>query len=278
VPQVGPQATSQPCVWQAQEAIKAGRIGKVTWAQGGYNRNDKSWGSLDAEPFLIDPEAGPQATGDNFIDWDQWLGWKFGLAPNIPFNPWHFFRFRKFWAYSGGLATDLLFHKLAPLLLAIVGPDGEYPSRVSAAGGLYAESNQDDGGQIPDTFMTTLDYPSGFSVFLETTVTNDTQIPARIYGKFGTIENFEEEPTLLANGEYAGEFLSANNGYSEVRLGHKKGRDMEGNFIDVIRGNGKLFCNVELGAATMVGIGLAVKAFRESKTLLWDRTNETELS
>jgi predicted dehydrogenase len=31
--QVGPQATGDDAVWQAHEAIKEGRIGKVTWAQ-----------------------------------------------------------------------------------------------------------------------------------------------------------------------------------------------------------------------------------------------------
>lgn len=228
--------------------------------------------------FFVNPEAGPKGTGDNYIDWDMWLGWKFGLAQNTPFNPWHFFRFRKFWAYSGGVATDLLYHKLAPLLLAIAGPDGEYPLRVNASGGLYVESNHEDGGQIPDTYMTTLDYPSGYSVFLESTITNDTSMPDRIYGKYGTIENFEGELALLANGAFAPEFESRNNGYAEVRLGHEKGRDMEGNFIDVIRGNGKLFCNAELGAATMVGIGLGVKAFRQNKTLQWDPQKEAEVS
>ena len=48
--QVGPQATSEPGVWRAQEAIKAGRIGKVTWAQGGYNRNSRV-SDFDSPPF-----------------------------------------------------------------------------------------------------------------------------------------------------------------------------------------------------------------------------------
>jgi len=273
--QVGPQATSAPGVWQAHEAIKAGRIGKVTWAQGGWNRNSRI-SEFDATPFGIDPEAGPQATGENYIDWDMWLGWKFGLAPKIPYNPWHFFRFRKFWAYSGGVATDLLYHKLAPLLLAIAGPDGEYPWRVSACGGRYVEKNEEDGGEIPDTYMTTLDYPSGYSAFLESTITNDSPLPDRIYGKYGTIEDFEDDPKLLANGAFAPEFLSKNNGYAEVRLSQEKGRDMEGNFIDVIRGNGKLYCNAELGAAAMVGIGLGVRSYRQNKTILWDLKKEKE--
>ena len=136
----------------------------------------------------------------------MWLGWKFGLAPKIPFNPWHFFRFRKFWTYSGGVATDLLYHKLAPLLLAIAGPNGEYPSRVSASGGLYVESNREDAGQIPDTYLSTIDYPSGYSVFLESTLTNDAPCRTRIYGKYGTIESFEGDMTMLANGGFAPEF------------------------------------------------------------------------
>ena len=37
--EVGPQATGDDGYWQAHEAIRAGRIGKVTWAQGSYNRN-----------------------------------------------------------------------------------------------------------------------------------------------------------------------------------------------------------------------------------------------
>src|SRR5262245_53135527 len=37
--QVGPNGTANDSYWQAREAIQAGRIGKVTWAQGSYNRN-----------------------------------------------------------------------------------------------------------------------------------------------------------------------------------------------------------------------------------------------
>ena len=86
----------------------------------------------------------------------MWLGHKWGLAPKIPWNPEHFFRFRKYWPYNGGVATDLLYHKLAPLLIAIAGPDGAVPARVNAGGGQYIEK---DGRDIPDTFLMTADYP-----------------------------------------------------------------------------------------------------------------------
>ena len=107
--QVGPNGTANDSFWQAHEAIQAGRIGKVTWAQGSYNRNARI--CLFNEHQKVDPTAGPDESGEDHIDWDMWLGHKWGLAPKIPWNPEHFFRFRKYWPYNGGVATDLLYHK-----------------------------------------------------------------------------------------------------------------------------------------------------------------------
>jgi predicted dehydrogenase len=118
--QVGPNGTASDSYWKAREAIAAGRIGKVTWAHASYNRNARI--CLFNEHQKIDPTAGPDKSGDDYIDWDMWLGHQWGLAPKIPWTPEHFFRFRKYWPYNGGVATDLLYHKLAPLLIAIAGP------------------------------------------------------------------------------------------------------------------------------------------------------------
>ncbi|MFO0893261.1 MAG: Gfo/Idh/MocA family oxidoreductase [Isosphaeraceae bacterium] len=266
--EVGPQATGDDGYWQAQEAIRAGRIGKVTWAQGSYNRNART--CLFNTHQKIDPTAGPDRAGDDFIDWDLWLGHKWGLAPKIPWNPEHFFRFRKYWPYNGGVATDLLYHKLAPLLLAIAGPDGQQPSRVSAVGGLYVEK---DGRDIPDTFLLTIDYPGEFSVFLVSTLTNDTQLPDRIYGKHGTID-LGGDPVLRANGDFADEFKARNQGMTEAKLTRRERPDQVGNFLQVLRGQGTLHCNAELGAATMVAIKLGVESYRQRKTMNWDPERE----
>ena len=61
------------------------------------------------------------------------------------------------------MATDLIYHVLAPLLLAIAGNNGTYPARVTANGGLYLEK---DGREIPDVFMMSVDYPDEFSLHL----------------------------------------------------------------------------------------------------------------
>jgi predicted dehydrogenase len=266
--QVGPNATASDSYWQAGEAVRAGRIGKVTWAQGSYNRNARV--CLFNTHQRIDPTAGPDKAGEDHIDWDMWLGHKWGLAPKIDWNPEHFFRFRKYWPYNGGVATDLLYHKLAPLLITLAGPDGAYPARVSAGGGLYIEK---DGRDIPDTFLATIDYPQEFTVFLVSTLTNDTQLPDRVYGKYGTLD-LSGEPTLKFNGDMKPEFQAKNDGKDEAKLSAKPRRDLVGNFLDVIRGGGQLFCNAELGCATMVAIKLAVESYRQRKTLAWDAKAE----
>ena len=266
--QVGPNATANDSYWVAREALQAGRIGKVTWAQGSYNRNARL--CLFNEHQKIDPTAGPAKTGEDHIDWDMWLGWKWGLAPKIPWNPEHFFRFRKYWPYNGGVATDLLYHKLAPLLIAIAGPNGEYPRRVNANGGLYIEK---DGRDIPDTFLLTADYPGEWSLFLVSTLTNDSGPPDRIYGKYGTLD-LGGEPLLKVNGPFAEEFKKLNGGLDEVRLPIKTRRDLEGNFIDVLRGKDTLACNVDLGCSTMVTIKLAVESYRQQRSMLWDAKHE----
>jgi predicted dehydrogenase len=266
--QVGPNATADDGYWQAHQAIRDGRIGKVTWAQGSYNRNARV--CLFNVHQTIDPTAGPDKSGEDFIDWDMWLGHRWGLAPKIPWTPEHFFRFRKYWPYNGGVATDLLYHKLAPLLIAIAGPNGEYPKRVNASGGLYIEK---DGRDIPDTFLMTADYPSEFSVFLVSTLTNDAQLPDRIYGKYGTLD-LGGDPVLRANGDWAPEFKAKNGDAAEAKLTRGPRRDLEGNFIDVLRGNGTLNCNVDLGCATMVAIKMAVESYRQNRSLVWDGEKE----
>jgi hypothetical protein len=82
------------------------------------------------------------------------------------------------------------------------------------------------------------------------------------------------EPLLRSNGPFAPEFKSKNAGKPEARLPLEPRRDLVGNFLDVIRGTGKLCCNAELGAATMVAIKLAVESYRQRKTMLWDAKAE----
>lgn len=296
--QVGPQATSDDRYWKAQRAIREGRIGKITWSQGSYCRNSRG-GQFN---WHIDPDAGPknQKDADGYIWWDRWLGHEWGLAENIPWNADHFFRFRKYFAYNGGVATDLLYHKLAPILLAVSGPNGEYPRKVVASGGKYIEKDQRD---IPDTFVMTVDYPSEHTVVLVSVMTNDVGIPDVIRGQFGTLQFSGEFDTgttgdsilVAEQGEWWPEFRDRNSGEFPFTMkrndkGEEKPdpepgrakfeihasprRDHMGNFLDAIRESAPLACNIDLGCSTMVAIKMGVEAYRSEKTLLWDAKAE----
>jgi hypothetical protein len=98
-------------------------------------------------------------------------------------------------------------------------------------------------------------------------------IPDRIYGKHGTID-LGGTPVLRANGEFLDEFKAKNGGQTEAKLEVHPRPDMVGNFLQVMRGQGTLHCNVNLGAATMVAIKLDVESYRQRKTMNWDPKRE----
>lgn len=296
--QVGPQGTSDPTTWAARDAIDKGRLGKVVWSQAGYCRNSRE-GQFN---WRIDPDAGPRnaPAADGYVDWDRWLGHQWGLAENIPWNADHFFRFRKYWAYNGGVATDLMYHKLAPLLIAITGANGEYPRRAVAAGGQYIEN---DGRDIADQFFLMIDYPSKHTIVLTSVMTNDVGVPTIVRGQYGTMEFGGGEVKELAGnqlkiteqGTWWPEFRKANpdmvttkvikdqkgqeqreprEGAASFTLKGADRRDHMGNFLDAIREKAPLACNIDLGCSTMVAIKMGVESYRRNKVLIWDAAAE----
>ncbi|MFO1019649.1 MAG: hypothetical protein U0903_02940 [Planctomycetales bacterium] len=70
------------------------------------------------------------------------------------------------------------------------------------------------------------------------------------------------------------EFLAKNGGKEEAKIPVEPRRDLENNWIDVMRGKGTVHCNAELGCATMVAIKMAVESYRQKKTMLWDAQEE----
>ena len=102
--QVGSQYASMDHFWKAKKAIADGLIGDVVWASGGFGRNKNLRGEWN---YTIDPEA-----TEKTLDWKAFLG----PAPKRAFDPERYFRWRKYWDYSGGIATDLFYHSVSPLL------------------------------------------------------------------------------------------------------------------------------------------------------------------
>jgi predicted dehydrogenase len=151
--QVGSQGVSGPDMAKARELIKAGRIGQVTMVRAAYNRNSAGGAWL----YPIPPDAGPQT-----VNWDQFIG----PAPKRPFDLERFFRWRCYWDYSGGVATDLFVHLVSWLNFAT---DAKMPKAIVATGENYRYKKTHE---VPDTVNALLLYPEGFTANLCCTFNN----------------------------------------------------------------------------------------------------------
>src|SRR5262245_35204719 len=161
---VGSQHQSDIQHWKAREVIQSGLIGKVLWASTSYSRNTPigEWNY-----YRIDPD---EEANERTIDWKAFLGY----AKKRPFDKDRFFRWRKYWDYSGGIATDLFYHRLSPLMFSIGSP--EFPARVTAQGGIFAPV-EGDIREVPDTYFTTIEFPGKYAVMLGSSMLNATGIP-----------------------------------------------------------------------------------------------------
>jgi predicted dehydrogenase len=276
--QVGSQTTSADIWWKAKKAIADGMIGKMLMSQGSYHRN--SFGGEWNDGWPIDKEAGPEGKGDNYIDWTMWLGSAFKLAPKRPYDGDRFFRFRKYWDYSGGIATDLFYHVVAPLNICWDEP--QFPQKVMATGGIYVFKDE---REVPDTFHLLAEYAKGHSLVLSSSMANSQHIPGIIRGHAGTIVmvdhgRFESmvpfitvKPEMRGGKAVGGDPYAEKFGTKEIQIPIDQTDPMQahiGNFLQCMHTREKPHLDVETGARAVVVINLAVQSYREGKTLYWD--------
>jgi predicted dehydrogenase len=263
--QIGVQSLSWTKWEKAREVIQKGMLGKVVSCHGSYSRNDPAgdWN------WPIDSDAGPEATGEARIDWKQWLG----SAPARKFDADRFFRFRKYWDYSGGIATDLHYHTLASFHMAV---KNEFPARVTGMGGMWVYR---DGRETPDTFLNSGDYPSEWSALIQSSQVNSTGPEGMIRGTKATMffgADWEGKETnelrIVAEKPYVEEFTKQW-GQAEVVIpgcGNEGDQKHVDNFFDCVKSRKEPVCNLDLSLKVMVHIGLAVKSHRENRMYRFD--------
>ena len=252
--QVGVNSCSDTRWLDAFKLIEEGKIGKVLLTTGHHSRNSKA-GEWNYE---IDKRADPNKN----LDWQAFLG----SAPSTSWDPERYFRWRKFWDYSGGIATDLFFHQLTHLLLAIDGPDPEFPRRVSSFGGIYQFYDR----EVPDTFTMTVDYPSNHTVVLVASMANDVGIPEAIRGHEATIFFEGDELVVKFQEKIVGK-------KPEIRIKSRRpGNAYEhlANFFECIRTRKQPNCPASLAYRVEVAIDMSVISYREGNTTYWHRRKE----
>lgn len=257
--QVGSQGLSSPAIHKTRELIEQGEIGELLWAQGTASRNSTrgEWN------YRIEPEGTPET-----IDWKRWLGG----APKRPFSAERYFRWRKYWDYSGGIATDLFYHTLGPLVFAM---GLKFPVAVSASGGIYVQKDR----EVPDTYATLIEYPN-CCIDLSGSMANAAggrYHGTAIYGHKGTITftrgRVVVTPEALTPGSFdkRAEVPPKVFEVPETRSTHGAHTD---NFFACMRSRRQPNLNAELGWQIMAAIRLGVDAYREGKTKLFDPNSQ----
>ena len=250
--QVGVQGMSDDSYDAARAHIKQGALGKVVLAQIDYSRNhlDDFWA------YPIDPDVRP---GDN-LDWNAWLG----SAPKRPFDPDRFARWRRYWDYSGGIASDLFVHRLTRILKAL---DLKCPQYVVATGGKFEFVKSK--AEIPDTFNVLLDYPGGPTVQLISSMANDTAVDHLIRGHKATLQFTSTGFTITPQKPFpqTEPITHQRSGGEAIDLHHR-------NLFNAIRKNEALKCDYMLGYYGVVACEMAGTSYRKRRYMMWDPVGE----
>jgi len=166
--QIGSQGVSSILYAKAKEIFDSGRLGDVFMIEAYSDRNTAS----GAWVYPI-----PSDANDQTIDWNAFLDG----APNRPFDPVRFFRWRCFADYGEGLAGDLFVHLISGI--HFITSTNTIAQRAQSTGGLFRWK---DGREFPDLIETFYDYPN-FRVVLRCNLNNDGGGLLGFYGAKATM-------------------------------------------------------------------------------------------
>jgi len=166
--QVGSQRVSSILYAKAKELYESGKLGKVCAVEAFWDRNTAS----GAWVYPIPPDA-----SESTIDWKAFLDG----APQRPFDPVRFFRWRCFTDYGEGLAGDLFVHLISGIHF-ITGTN-MVAERAVSTGGLFRWK---DGREFPDLIETFYEYPN-FRATLRCNLNNEGGEFIGFFGTNGTL-------------------------------------------------------------------------------------------
>jgi predicted dehydrogenase len=251
--QVGVQGMSDDSYETANRYIKEGALGTVVLAQIDYSRNHLG----DFWVNRPDPDARP---GEN-LDWNAFLG----PARKRPFDPDRFFSWRRYWDYSGGIASDLFVHRVTRMIKSL---GLTFPSYVTATGGKFEFRNS--AAEIPDTLNILIDYPQGVTVQLISSMANDSPVQHMIRGHKATLQFTQTGFDIVPQRVWAKEvkpLTHKKTGAEELDLHHR-------NLLNAIRKNEPIRCDAMLGYYGVVATAMGNLSYRKRKYFKWDAAKQ----
>jgi predicted dehydrogenase len=162
--QTGTQQRSWDHFILGKQLIDAGRLGQITFVHTYWYQHARA-GTY--APVTMDK-----------LDWKGWLG----PAPDQPFRPERFYRWRHFWDFGGGGITDLMTHWIDVVHWYM---DVDAPTSAVATGRNYNLKTW----EAPDTVNATLEFPKNFmAAYLGTYVSRVDDGGLEFRGELGTLK------------------------------------------------------------------------------------------
>lgn len=298
VMQVGSQFASNILFKKAAELYESGAIGKLNQVTATYNRNS----ALGAWQYSMPEDATPQT-----VDWGTFLG----NAPQTPWDPKRFFRWRCYWDYGTGVAGDLFVH-LFTAVHTVTGAIG--PTRISSTGGLRSWFDE---REVPDVVLGHYSYPETethpeFTLSLQSNLADGSGGGNRFQfiGDEGVIEVGSDTVKLTQTPRRSPSVDQLMSGYNSVmtfseavqqefRRNQEEAKDIEvsqskemdrsteytapdgydarldhfANFFDAIRNGADLVEDPVVGFRAAAPALLTNKSYKEERMVSWDPEN-----
>lgn len=289
--QLGHQNRQNESYFKAKEAYDKGILGKVNLVEVTTNRNSPN----GAWVYDIDPNAGPHN-----IDWEQFIG----PAPDHPFSPERFFRWRCWWDYSTGLSGDLFTHEY-DAMNQILGLG--IPHSAVSSGGIYFYK---DGRTVPDVLQQTFEYPDkDMTLMYSASLASNMSRGNRIMGHDaymevgGNLQIFADRESTKYKEKIQNHLIDPNIPIYSFTPGMKQvdaitsateqyfvGRGLLYTYrhgkrvdtthlhikdwLDCIRTGGQPECNVDVGFEEAISAHMGTIAYRENRKVYWDEEKQ----
>jgi predicted dehydrogenase len=259
--QIGMQMISGQSLPKVKELATPDRVGVITAIHIHHFRNAPYGGWMRKLP----PDCDAQ-----HVDWKAFEG----EAESHPFDPQRYMNWRFYWDYSGGNVFENMVHPVGFWYKAL---GLRIPESVTMTGANYLSPKM----QVPDTMNVTM------NLHEKILFTWNSMFGNALYGEGydlllgnkGTVMQNESDQVRYWP---QGEKVSGN--AAEGVVGSDKAPDIIGysdktdihmrNFFDCVRSRKEPICPFEIGYRSAVACQMAVRSYREGRTVRWDEKRE----
>jgi len=255
VVQVGIQMISGPGIKTVREYLTPEHMGVITAIHTHHYRNAPYGGWLREIPADCDT---------SHVDWNTFQG---EAAPH-DFDPQRYVNWRFFWDYAGGNMFENMVHQVGywhtVLKLTI-------PHAVTMTGGNFLSPKM----EVPDVMDVTMHHTAEKILFTWNSMFSNNYFGEGhdlLLGTKGTIVHDEtDKPRYIpqAKGAVLSEASTGSTGeYAEATDAHMQ------NFFDCVRSRKEPNCPFEIGFRSAIACQMAVRSYREGRTVTWDEKRE----